>query len=104
MYKEHYDENNLKHVMTGDGPKVRRSVFMVDYMPDELIEGNPDVKTYFDECKILYKNPYKTKDMTKSEKKNKLIELLKDQIIDLTLMSKIELGDDVIAEIKKLEN
>jgi|TARA_R110000868_G_scaffold4165_2_gene25813 hypothetical protein len=32
-----------------------------------------------------------------------LIELLESQIIDLTMMSKIELGDDVIAEIKWLK-
>ena len=32
-----------------------------------------------------------------------LIALLKSQIEDLTMMSKIELGDDVIEEIKRLE-
>jgi len=32
-----------------------------------------------------------------------LITLLKSQIEDLTMMSKIELGDDVIEEIKRLE-
>jgi hypothetical protein len=32
-----------------------------------------------------------------------LIELYENQITDLTLMSKIELGDDVIAEIKRLK-
>lgn len=32
-----------------------------------------------------------------------LIDLLESQIIDLTLMSKIELGDDVIEEIKRLK-
>jgi hypothetical protein len=31
-----------------------------------------------------------------------LIELLYSQVIDLSMMSKIELGDDVIAEIKRL--
>ena len=31
-----------------------------------------------------------------------LIDLLYSQVIDLTMMSKIELGDDVIAEIKRL--
>lgn len=31
-----------------------------------------------------------------------LINLLYSQVIDLTMMSKIELGDDVIAEIKRL--
>ena len=33
----------------------------------------------------------------------KLIELLENQIMDLTMMSKIELGDDVIEEIKRLK-
>ena len=32
-----------------------------------------------------------------------LFELYEQQIMDLTLMSKIELGDDVIAEIKRLK-
>lgn len=32
-----------------------------------------------------------------------LIKLLEGQVADLTMMSKIELGDDVIAEIKKLK-
>jgi hypothetical protein len=31
-----------------------------------------------------------------------LIDLLYTQVIDLSMMSKIELGDDVIAEIKRL--
>ena len=31
-----------------------------------------------------------------------LIELLENQIMDLIMMSKIELGDDVILEIKRL--
>jgi len=33
-----------------------------------------------------------------------LINLLYSQIMDLTLMSKIELGDDVIAEINRLNS
>lgn len=32
-----------------------------------------------------------------------LIDLLYSQVVDLTMMSKIELGDDVIAEIIKLK-
>jgi hypothetical protein len=32
-----------------------------------------------------------------------LIELLENQVMDLTVMSKIELGDDVIKEIKRLK-
>jgi hypothetical protein len=33
-----------------------------------------------------------------------LINLLYSQVVDLTMMSKIELGDDVIAEIKRLKS
>ena len=33
-----------------------------------------------------------------------LIDLLYSQVIDLTMMSKIELGDDVIEEINRLKN
>lgn len=36
------------------------------------------------------------------EKQSELIQLLENQIIDLTSMSKIELGDDVIAEVWRL--
>jgi hypothetical protein len=41
--------------------------------------------------------------MSKEQAKDALIELLYIQMIDLSIMSKIELGDDVIAEIKKLK-
>ena len=51
---------------------------------------------------ILEKNLIKTK-MSKEEAKDALIEVLMNQVIDLTMMSKIELGDDVIAEIKRLK-
>ncbi len=41
--------------------------------------------------------------MTKEQAKDALIEVLMTQVVDLTMMSKIELGDDVIAEIKRLK-
>jgi hypothetical protein len=41
--------------------------------------------------------------MSKDEAKDKLIEVLMTQVVDLSMMSKIELGDDVIAEIGKLK-
>jgi len=41
--------------------------------------------------------------MTKEEAKDQLIEVLTNQVMDLSMMSKIELGDDVIAEIKRLK-
>lgn len=33
-----------------------------------------------------------------------LIDLLYSQVVDLTMMSKIELGDDVIEEIRRLKS
>ena len=41
--------------------------------------------------------------MNKEEAKDALIGVLMNQVIDLSLMSKIELGDDVIKEIKRLQ-
>jgi hypothetical protein len=41
--------------------------------------------------------------MTKLEEaQQELIDLLTSQVVDLTMMSKIELGDDVLAEIKRI--
>lgn len=40
---------------------------------------------------------------TKIQLQQELINLYESQIMDLTMMSKIELGDDVIAEIKRLK-
>ena len=42
------------------------------------------------------------KNMNKQQAKDELIKVLYSQVVDLTMMSKIELGDDVIAEIKRL--
>jgi len=42
--------------------------------------------------------------MNKEQAKDALIEVLMNQVIDLSMMSKIELGDDVIAEIKRLKD
>lgn len=44
--------------------------------------------------------------MNRSEKiqiQEELINVLESQVVDLSMMSKIELGDDVIAEIKHLK-
>jgi len=40
---------------------------------------------------------------SKDDAKTQLIEVLMGQVADLTMMSKIELGDDVISEIKRLK-
>jgi hypothetical protein len=53
----------------------------------------------------LYCNKHKT--MNKDEIiaiQKELIDLLMSQVIDLSMMSKIELGDDVLDEIKRLKN
>ena len=42
--------------------------------------------------------------ISKEEAKDLLIKVLYSQVMDLTMMSKIELGDDVIAEIKRLQD
>jgi len=42
--------------------------------------------------------------MNKEQAKDALIEVLMNQVMDLTMMSKIELGDDVIEEIKRLQD
>ncbi len=43
--------------------------------------------------------------MTQLEKKQtELIKVLYGQVVDLSMMSKIELGDDVISKIRELQN
>ena len=41
---------------------------------------------------------------TKMAAQQELINVLESQVMDLSMMSKIELGDDVIAEIKRLND
>ena len=79
-----------------------------------------DIRTEFDKIKWMIDEytqaqDKKIKKMTEEELQNfpqmmsskmaaqqQLINLLYSQVIDLTMMSKIELGDDVISEIKRL--
>ena len=79
-----------------------------------------DIRTEFDKIKwmideYIQVQDKKIKKMTEEELQNfpqmmsskmaaqqQLIDLLYSQVVDLTMMSKIELGDDVIAEIKRL--
>ena len=54
----------------------------------------------------LFEETFINKHMSKEqakEAKDELIKLLYSQVIDLSMMSKIELGDDVIAEIQRLK-
>jgi len=68
----------------------------------------PKYDPYTGELNPLYEeltgqsNPWKPT-MSKEQAKDELIKVLYSQMVDLSMMSRIELGDDVIAEIKKLK-
>ena len=62
-----------------------------------------DVRTEFDKIKWMI-NEYTQVQGKQIKFRDELIELLTNQVVDLTMMSKIELGDDVIAEIKRLKD
>jgi hypothetical protein len=49
-----------------------------------------------------FEETFINKHMSKEEAKDELIKVLYSQVMDITMMSKIELGDDVIEEIKRL--
>lgn len=72
--------------------------------PDGAYEHNEDItskeKTMTD--KELQNVPQMIS--AKMAAQQQLINLLYSQVMDLTMMSKIELGDDVIAEIKRLKS
>ncbi len=64
---------------------------------------NDDVETEITaELESIIENRLNKK-MNKEEAKDRLIQLLMGQVVDLSMMSRIELGDDVIAEIKRLK-
>ena len=52
------------------------------------------------ECMKPMDNGMNEQEIIKTQQE--LIDLLYSQVVDLSMMSKIELGDDVIAEIKRL--
>ena len=62
-----------------------------------------DVRTEFDKIKWMI-DEYTQVQGKQIKFRDELIELLTNQVVDLTMMSKIELGDDVIAEIKRLKD
>ena len=62
-----------------------------------------DVRTEFDKIKWMI-NEYTQVQGKQIKFRDELIELLTNQVVDLTMMSKIELGDDVLAEIKRLKD
>lgn len=68
--------------------------------------GSPVGQSFLKKCGFIKKiknHMENTADKVKDKAKDALIELLFNQIIDLTMMSKIELGDDVISEINRLK-
>lgn len=66
-------------------------------------EQLPTIDQFLEGIKVSVK--YKQQhNMDKIQAKDQLIKLLYSQVMDLTMMSKIELGNDVIAEIKRLKD
>jgi hypothetical protein len=62
-----------------------------------------DIRTEFDKIKWML-DEYTQVQHKQIKFRDELIELLTNQVVDLTMMSKIELGDDVISEIKRLKD
>ena len=62
-----------------------------------------DIRTEFDKIKWMI-DEYIQVQGKQIKFRDELIELLTNQVVDLTSMSKIELGDDVLAEIKRLKD
>jgi hypothetical protein len=62
-----------------------------------------DIRTEFDKIKWMISEHTRVQDK-QIKFRDELIELLTNQVVDLTMMSKIELGDDVISEIKRLKD
>jgi hypothetical protein len=62
-----------------------------------------DIQSEFDKIKWMI-DEYTQVQNKQIKFRDELIELLTNQVVDLTMMSKIELGDDVITEIKRLKN
>ena len=74
-------EEVLKFIEQMENNKQEQKQLLIDMMNDDAKDG-------------LYENTTL----------NQLIKLYEDQITQLEVMSKIELGDDVIEEIKKLKS
>jgi hypothetical protein len=74
--------------------------------PNGVIMGPYDTEeeAKLNQKKYGYDNDnYYIDTLNKEEAKDALIQLYESQIMDLSLMSKIELGDDVIDAIRKLK-
>lgn len=87
-YQEHYDidtESSDWDATLMDGLENEPPYVSDDFQigPDGAYEATEEVRTI--------------------QTQQELIDLLYTQVVDLSMMSKIELGDDVIAEIKRLK-
>jgi hypothetical protein len=58
---------------------------------------------YKRDVELIDKLIQKEINMTKDQVKDELIKILEDQVMDLSMMTKIELGDDVITEVRRLK-
>jgi len=103
---KHFTEKQLQAIV--DGKMKDGDVLMVEcekYYP-EKDEENFNNKDYWKGFTLI-KQPltlHKEKKTNTELAQAELISLLECQIMDLTMMSKIELGDDVIQEIRRLKD
>jgi hypothetical protein len=80
--------------------KMRKQKITKDTQLNRL---NDDIRSEFDKIKWMI-DEYTQVQHKQIKFRDELIELLTNQVVDLTMMSKIELGGDVITEIKRLKN
>ena len=69
-------------------------------MSKHSIQNDPEITRLIEESNIAYMI---SKKIHHIQLQQELIALYESQIMDLTIMSKIELGDDVIAEIRRIK-
>ena len=81
--------------------KKKKCLTPLGYQLELIKKELPDE---YEKLMELLRTTKKQKVMNKEEAKDELIKVLESQVMDLSMMSKIELGDDVIAEIKRLKN
>ena len=84
-----------KELMKDREEKITKDT-RLNRLKDDIQSEFNKIKWMIDEYTQLQNKQIKFRD--------ELIELLTNQVVDLTMMSKIELGDDVITEIKRLKN
>jgi len=82
------------------------NLFIKAYQEHHRMDGIENEPPYVsDDFQIGPDGAYEhTEEVHTIQTQQELIDLLYTQVIDLSIMSKIELGDDVIAEIKRLKS